>query len=80
MPEEQTTSTFEHIRQDPGRVWLATMREEMAKLQRIRELTLPDDLFPGIARKETTLRTDFPDLLTSRRRQPSLFEGLEDAD
>src|SRR6266571_2983022 len=39
------------IRQDPGRVGLATMLEEMAKLRRIRELGLPDDLFDGLARK-----------------------------
>jgi len=36
---------------DPGRVGLATMLEEMAKLRLIRELGLPDDLFPGLARK-----------------------------
>ena len=50
-PGTQMTSTLEHIRQDPGRVGLATMLEEMAKLRRIRELMLPDNLFPGIARK-----------------------------
>ncbi|HEY4032979.1 MAG TPA: DUF4158 domain-containing protein, partial [Ktedonobacteraceae bacterium] len=49
--EAQTTSTLEHIRRDAGRVGLATMLEEMAKLRRIRELMLPDNLFPGIARK-----------------------------
>jgi hypothetical protein len=47
----QTTSTLQLIRQDPGRVGLATMLEEMAKLRRIRELGLPDDLFDGLARK-----------------------------
>jgi len=47
----QTTSTLQVIRQDPGRVGLATMLEEMAKLRRIRELGLPDDLFVGLARK-----------------------------
>jgi len=31
----QTTSTLQVIRQDPGRVGLATMLEEMAKLRRI---------------------------------------------
>jgi hypothetical protein len=51
VPEEQITGTLEHIRQDPGRVGLATMLEEMAKLRRIRELALPPDLFAGIARK-----------------------------
>lgn len=49
--KEQTVSTFQQLRMDPGRVGLATMLEEMAKLRRIRELGLPDDLFPGIARK-----------------------------
>jgi hypothetical protein len=37
----QTTSTLQVIRQDPGRVGLATMLEEMAELRRIRELGLP---------------------------------------
>jgi hypothetical protein len=48
--EEPTTSPLQHIRQDPGRIGLATMLEEMAKLRRIRELGLPENLFPGIAR------------------------------
>ena len=47
----QTEVTLQHLRMDPGRVGLATMLEEMAKLSRIRELNLPDDLFPGMARK-----------------------------
>jgi TnpA family transposase len=47
----QATSTLQLIRQDPGRVGLATMLEEMAKLRRIREMGLPDDLFDGLARK-----------------------------
>jgi TnpA family transposase len=47
----QIDITLHHLRMDPGRVGLATMLEEMAKLRRIRELALPDDLFPGIARK-----------------------------
>jgi hypothetical protein len=51
IEEEPTTSLLHHIRQDPGRIELATMLEEMAKLRRIRELKLPDNLFPGIARK-----------------------------
>lgn len=44
-------STLQQIRQDPGQVGLATMLEELAKLRRIRELQLPDDLFAGMARK-----------------------------
>jgi hypothetical protein len=40
---------------DPGRVGLATMLEEMAKLRLIRELKLPDDLFPGLSRKVLTV-------------------------
>ncbi len=54
-PEVQTPSTLEHIRQDPGQIGLATILEEMAKLRRIRELALPDNLFPGIARKVLVL-------------------------
>jgi TnpA family transposase len=42
---------LQHLRMDPGRVGLATMLEEMAKLRRIRELGLPDDLFPNLSRK-----------------------------
>lgn len=45
------TATLQQIRMDPGRVGLATMLQEMAKLRRIRELQLPDNLFPGIAHK-----------------------------
>src|SRR5437868_853030 len=37
VPEVQTPSTLEHIRQDPGQIGLATLLEEMAKLRRIRE-------------------------------------------
>jgi TnpA family transposase len=43
--------TLQELRMDPGRVGLATVLQEMAKLQRIRELKLPSDLFPGIAHK-----------------------------
>jgi hypothetical protein len=47
----QADITLHQLRMDSGRVGLATMLEEIAKLRRIRELGLPDDLFPGIARK-----------------------------
>jgi len=43
--------TLHELRMDPGRVGLATVLQEMAKLRRIRELKLPADLFPGIAHK-----------------------------
>jgi hypothetical protein len=46
-----TEITLHQLRMDPSWVGLATMLEEMAKLRRIRELALPDGLFPGIARK-----------------------------
>ena len=49
--EASTPDSLQHLRQDPGRVGLATMLEEMAKLRRLRELKLPDTLFAGIARK-----------------------------
>ncbi|GAC1654807.1 MAG: hypothetical protein NVS4B12_27030 [Ktedonobacteraceae bacterium] len=49
--EASPTDALQHLRQDPGRVGLATMLEEMAKLRRLRELGLPNDLFVGIARK-----------------------------
>src|SRR5579884_1602305 len=38
----QAISPLQQLRMDPGRVGLATMLEEMAKLRRIRELGLPD--------------------------------------
>ncbi len=47
----QCDARIQHLRMDPGRVGLATMLEEMAKLRLIRELKLPNDLFPGLARK-----------------------------
>jgi TnpA family transposase len=43
--------TLQELRMDPGRVGLATVLQEMAKLRRIRELHLPADLFAGIAHK-----------------------------
>jgi hypothetical protein len=51
-PSSKTSaaSTLQQIRQDPGRVGLATMLEELTKLRHLRELQLPDDLFPGVAR------------------------------
>lgn len=49
------TTILQQIRKDPGRVGLATMLEEMAKLRSIRELQLPDNLFPGVARKVLTV-------------------------
>jgi len=53
--EEEITNPLQHLRMDPGRVGLATMLEEMAKLRLIRELKLPDDLFSGLARKVLTV-------------------------
>lgn len=49
--QDSGTTILQQIRKDPGRVGLATMLEEMAKLRSIRELQLPDNLFPGVARK-----------------------------
>ncbi|GAC1404680.1 MAG: hypothetical protein NVSMB52_18540 [Chloroflexota bacterium] len=43
--------TLQELRMDPGRVGLATVLQEMAKLRRIRELKLPTDLFAGLAHK-----------------------------
>jgi Tn3 transposase DDE domain/Domain of unknown function (DUF4158) len=54
-PEEVLPNPLQHLRMDAGRVGLATMLEEMAKLRLIRELGLPDDLFPGLARKVLTM-------------------------
>ena len=59
LPEEPDPSSEEQappnplqlLRMDPGRVGLATMLEEMAKLRLIRELKLPDNLFPNLSRK-----------------------------
>lgn len=49
--KEEQIVTLQELRMDPGRVGLATMLQEIAKLRRIRELKLPPDLFPGIAQK-----------------------------
>lgn len=49
--DQALPNPLQHLRMDPGRVGLATMLEEMAKLRLIRELKLPDNLFPGLARK-----------------------------
>ena len=49
--QDAQTITLEELRMDPGRVGLATVLQEMAKLRRIRDLSLPADLFPGIAHK-----------------------------
>lgn len=54
-PEEALPNPLQHLRMDPGRVGLATMLEEMAKLRLIRELKLPDNLFPGLSRKVLTV-------------------------
>jgi len=53
--DQMLPNPLQHLRMDPGRVGLATMLEEMAKLRLIRELGLPDNLFPGIARKVLTV-------------------------
>jgi TnpA family transposase len=49
--EDGQVAILQQLRMDPGRVGLATMLQETAKLRRIRELQLPPDLFPGIAHK-----------------------------
>lgn len=53
--EEEITNPLHHLRMDLGRVGLATMLEEMAKLRLIRELKLPTDLFPNLSRKVLTV-------------------------
>src|SRR6266516_1492857 len=49
--EDAQVVTLQELRMDPGRVGLATVLQEMAKLRCIRELQLPTDLFAGIAHK-----------------------------
>lgn len=53
--DQALPNPLQHLRMDPGRVGLATMLEEMAKLRLIRELKLPDNLFPGLSRKVLTV-------------------------
>ena len=55
LEQDAQVITLQELRMDPGRVGLATMLQEMAKLRRIRELKLPADLFPGIAHKVLTV-------------------------
>jgi hypothetical protein len=44
-------SSFSHLKADPGRVGLASVLKEIAKLKRIDDVQLPMDLFTGVAPK-----------------------------
>ena len=46
-----STSFFRALRSDPGRVSLKSVLQELAKLERIRSLGLPDDLFASVSSK-----------------------------
>ena len=48
---EASRSTFARLKVDPGRVGLASVEEEVAKLGLIRDLALPDGLWAGISPK-----------------------------
>lgn len=50
-PGEDGRALFAQIRDDPGNVSLATVREEVAKLAAIRAIGLPSGVFAGIAPK-----------------------------
>ena len=50
-PGEDGRALFAQIRDDPGNVSLATVREEVAKLAAIRAIGLPSGVFVGIAPK-----------------------------
>jgi TnpA family transposase len=43
--DEQTTAPLIHLRGDPGRVSVASLRDELARLDAVRRLGLPDGLF-----------------------------------
>ncbi len=44
-------STLYELKLDPGRVSLDTIQSEIAKLERLRQCGLPDDLFQGVSPK-----------------------------
>ena len=50
-PGEDGRALFTQIRDDPGNLSLATVREEVAKLAAIRAIGLPSGVFAGIAPK-----------------------------
>lgn len=43
--------TFADLKADPGRLGLATILSETAKLKRLRQVSLPEPLFGGVSRK-----------------------------
>ena len=51
VERESDWSVFSKLRTDPGRVGLASVLKELAKLKRIDNIQLPDDLFAGISIK-----------------------------
>lgn len=46
-----TKVTFHALKADPGRIGLDSMLREIAKLQRLRQIALPPDLFAGVSPK-----------------------------
>ena len=48
VERESDWSVFSKLKTDPGRVGLASVLKELAKLKRIDDIQLPDDLFAGI--------------------------------
>jgi len=49
--DQRERTPFADLRADPGRVGLETVLKELAKLRRIEEVSLPDDLFAGVSPK-----------------------------
>ncbi len=49
--QESDWSVFSKLKTDPGRVGLASVLKEIAKLKRINHIQLPDDLFAGVTIK-----------------------------
>jgi hypothetical protein len=57
--QEETKNTANHntpsslavLKSDPGRIGLDSLISEADKLKRLRQLELPDNLFPGISHK-----------------------------
>lgn len=50
-PDDTLVVSFQDLRADPGRVGLDSLLDEIAKLRRIRALTLPSTLFQQVAPK-----------------------------
>lgn len=74
-PETKETLTFHKLKSDPGRIGLETVFKELHKLQTIKYLQLPFDLFSDISPKilkKYRKRTATEDIRELRRHPPEI--------